>query len=87
MTTAEMRKAVTALPFTPFKVVMADGTRYNVPSPEWIAYPQPTRLCTIAQPDGTYAVLDLLTMTGLEYQSDPAASPPDADAERAATAA
>ena len=71
MTTSELRRAVTTTPFTPFKVVMADGTRYRVPSPEWIAYPQPTRLCTIAQPDGTFAVLHLLTMTGLEYESDP----------------
>ena len=88
MTTKELRDAVTRRPFTPFKVVMADGTRYNVPLPEWILYPKPLRLCTVISPNDTYAVLDLLTMTGLEYAGEPTpAAPPEPDAEAATAAA
>ena len=56
-----------AKPFVPFALVMADGREYRVPSPEWILYPEPKRMCTVYIGDDRRVSLDLLTMTSIEY--------------------
>ena len=75
---------MTHRPFTPFTIIMADGKEYRVPSPEWILYPEPGRLCTVYR-DRVHVVLDLLTMTGIQYDGGNLPSPqPPADEQEVA---
>ena len=88
MTTAELTDAVKRKPFTPFTIKMADGSHYRVPGPEWILYPKPVRLCTVFDTaSNRVQLLDLLTMTDLEYDEPPSLTGKDGDAEKQGTAA
>ncbi len=66
MTTNELAKRHGAQPFTPFSIVMADGSRYPVYHPEQLAYVQGARTCVVYTDDGELNILDLLLMTALE---------------------
>jgi hypothetical protein len=66
MTTEQLHTLHTARPFIPFDMVMADGTRYHVPHPEYLAYVPKTRTCTVYDEHGVARILDLLLMTALE---------------------
>ncbi len=68
MTIQQLRKAVAERPFRPFTIVMGDGSRYRVASPEVIAIPpKAERTFIVAQGDDDYSVLDLLLVTALEF--------------------
>lgn len=66
MTTDQLHAMHTARPFLPFVIVMADGTRYFVPHPEYLAYVKGMRTCAVYDDHGVARVLDLLLMTALE---------------------
>jgi len=66
MTTEQLHTLHTARPFIPFDIVMADGTRYPVPHPEYLAYAPKSRICTVHDEQGVARILDLLLMTALE---------------------
>ena len=57
-----MREAV---PFEPFRVLVADGRSYDVRHPELISRTGSGRLISIGQQDH-FVVLDLLLVTGIE---------------------
>lgn len=66
MTTLQLHELHTARPFTPFDIVMADGTRYHVPHPEYLAYVKGARTCVVFTTKHVARQLDLLLMTALE---------------------
>jgi hypothetical protein len=68
MTIEQLRKAVNDRPFRPFTIVLGDGTRYRVTSPEMIAMaPKAERTFIVSYGDEQYSVVDLLLVTALEF--------------------
>jgi len=69
VTIDQLRKALQARPFNPFVICLADGQRVRVRSSEFVrAPPGPFRTFVVADPDGTFRVLDLLRVTSLEFR-------------------
>ena len=65
MTTDELKKAHQARPFEPFAVHLADGRKIEVPHPEFLAMRPGARTFSVALPDGTHAVVDLMLVTSI----------------------
>ncbi|HYE31735.1 MAG TPA: hypothetical protein VEH27_09920 [Methylomirabilota bacterium] len=51
----------------PFLIRMADGREYPVPHADYIFMPPKASYVIVAEDDGKFNVLPLLTMTGLHY--------------------
>ncbi len=66
MIAAHLHEIHKAVPFLPFDIVMADGTRYHVPHPEHLAYVPGSRMCVVFTNKHVARHLDLLLMTALE---------------------
>ena len=66
MTIEQLRRMHQARPFRPFRVYMADGRHLDVAHPEFLAHTPAGRTVTIARPDESFEVLDLLRVTSLE---------------------
>jgi hypothetical protein len=66
MTTEQFRATLHQQPFRPFAIRMADGRRFQVAHPDFVAQSQSGRTVIVVQPDDSYSVLDLLLMTELE---------------------
>ena len=66
MTIEQLRQMHQARPFQPFGVHMADGRHLDVAYPEFLAHTATGRTVTIARPDESFEVLDLLLVTSLE---------------------
>jgi hypothetical protein len=72
MTIDKLREAVSARPFIPFTILVADGRRYRVSTPELISLaPRAERVFVVAHGDEDYTILDLLLVTGLEFARKP----------------
>lgn len=73
VTVDQLRRAVKAEPFRPFTICTADGSRYQVPHPDFITVP-PTaqRTFVIVGPEDPedYRILDLLLVTAIEYGNE-----------------
>jgi hypothetical protein len=68
MTTEQFRDALRAVPFRPFVIRTADGREYTVDHPE-VALPSRTgRTVAVATPSDSFAVIDLLLVTALEFE-------------------
>ena len=67
MTAEQLRQHITAVPFTPFHVRSADGRRIPVLNRDFILITPPQTHTFIFQPDGSYAVLDIALVPGVEY--------------------
>jgi hypothetical protein len=65
MTTQEIRRIREAQPFEPFRVLVADGRRYDVRHPENFTLTGNGRLMAIAMKDH-FVTLDLLLVTGVQ---------------------
>jgi len=74
MTTEQLKKVVTARPFRPFTLRMADGNSVTVQHPETIAYAG-GRTAIVVNPDETFEVIDLLLVPSIEV-SAPTSVPP-----------
>ena len=68
MTIEQLRKAINPGTFRAFTIRLADGQAFHVDHPEWVYIaPKAERTFVVADKDGTYAVLDLLLVTTLEF--------------------
>jgi hypothetical protein len=65
MTTQEIRRLLSAQPFQPFRVLVADGNHYDVRHPESLATVGNGRLIAIGMEDH-FVTLDLLLVTGIQ---------------------
>ena len=65
MTTDQLKAFISAKPFRPFIIHMADGRSVEVKHPEWIAYAG-GRIALVAKPDETFEIIDLLLVPSLE---------------------
>ncbi|MGA3067099.1 MAG: hypothetical protein ABSF29_09655 [Tepidisphaeraceae bacterium] len=70
MTTDALYKLHVARPFAPFALRLADGQRMPVEHPEMLAYSPKSRLATVYFKDGSFELVDLLLVTGLEVKSN-----------------
>jgi len=69
MTTDGLRSFLSAHPFRPFLIHMADGRSVEVNHPEWIAYAG-GRIALVAKPDESFEVIDLLLVPSLEAKAE-----------------
>ena len=70
MTTDALYKLHTAQPFTPFYLRLGDGQRLPVAHPEMLAYAPKSRLATVYFTDGSFEIVDLLLVAGLEVPTN-----------------
>jgi hypothetical protein len=66
MTTEALYKVHTARPFVPFYLRLGDGQKLPVSHPEMLAYAPKSRLATLYLKDGSFEIVDLLLVTGLQ---------------------
>ena len=66
MTTKELHELHSVRPFKPFSIRLGDGQSLRVDHPEMLAYFEKARTATMYQKDGSFQIVDLLLMTGLE---------------------
>jgi hypothetical protein len=66
MTTEALSKLHTARPFRPFIIRLGDGQALAVPHPEMLAYAPKQRTAVVSLDDGSFQIIDLLLVTGLE---------------------
>ena len=53
-------------PFRPFSIRLGDGQSLLVAHPEMLAYFEKARTATVYLKDGSFQIVDLLLITGLE---------------------
>jgi len=68
VTIEQFRRLLLAQPFQPFTVHLADGRQMQVPHREFASHSPVGRTVAIAQPDGTFEIIDLLLVVGLEVR-------------------
>lgn len=66
MTTEALSKLHQARPFQPFVLRLGDGQALPVDHPEMLAYAPKSRTATVYRSDGSFKILDLLLVKGLE---------------------
>lgn len=69
MTIEEIRQRHSARPFSPFTINLADGRKYAVKSPEFLAQSQGGRTIYLATKEGL-EVIDLLMVVSLTVGAD-----------------
>jgi hypothetical protein len=69
MTTEAVRTLHQARPFQPFVIRMGDGQALPVEHPEFLAYAPNSRTMTVYSDDGSFQIVDLLLVTGLEVRN------------------
>jgi hypothetical protein len=67
MSTEELRKAHVARPFRRFYLRLGDGQRLPVEHPEMLAYSPKSRVASVYLRDGSFEIVDLLVVTGIEF--------------------
>lgn len=65
MTIEQLRKAHQARPFEPFQLHLADGRKFNVKHPEFLAQFPGGRTVIVTLPDQSFEVIDLLLVTSI----------------------
>jgi hypothetical protein len=74
---ADIRREMEVVPFIPFRICMADGREYAVPTVDHVYLPPPGGRVIVAHDDGTTSVLPALLISGILRQSAPVnPSPP-----------
>ena len=66
MTIQEVQRQMQTQPFTPFRVLTADGKHYDVRHPEHLAFSGKGRLIAIGMDDDSFVTLDLLLVTAIQ---------------------
>ena len=66
MTTEALSKLHKAQPFQPFVIRLGDGQALPVAHPEMLAYAPKQRTASVFFEDGSFEIIDLLLVTGLE---------------------
>lgn len=70
MTTEALYELHTVRPFAPFYLRLGDGQRLPVEYPEMLAYAPKSRVATVYFKDGSFELVDLLLVTGLEVTTN-----------------
>jgi hypothetical protein len=68
MTVERFREVISAKPFRPFTIHLADGQAIPVASKEFVAPSPSGRTIVVFQPDDRMNILDLLLVTNLEVE-------------------
>lgn len=68
MTTNALAKYHEARPFHPFTIRMLDGQALIVEQPQFLAYSPNSRIATVYFEDGSFELVDLPHITGLEVR-------------------
>jgi hypothetical protein len=66
MTTDRLRDALSAVPFRPFTIHMADDRSLRIAQPEHVAYHQGGRTAIVIKDDESFEVVDLRLVASLE---------------------
>ena len=66
MTTDALGELHRARPFRPFSIRFGDGQSLEVRHPEMLAYAPKHRTATVYRTDGSFEIIDLLLVTGLD---------------------
>jgi len=66
MTIQEIQRLREERPFKPFRILTADGRKYDVFHPEVLGQSASGRLISIGMPDDSFVTLDLLLVTGIQ---------------------
>ena len=75
MTIDQVRTLLTAQPFVPFTLCLADGRQFPVHSREFIALSPAGRTVAVYQPNGLVDIIDLLLVTSLQHSVSANVSP------------
>jgi hypothetical protein len=67
MTGDELKRHITATPFRPFRVHVADGRDISVQARDFILLSPSGRMAYVFQPDDSHDVLDVLMITGIHF--------------------
>ena len=70
MTTAAISPLHQARTFQPFVIRAGDGQSLSVDHPEMLAYAPSHRTMTVYLRDGSFQIIDLLLVTGLEVPNE-----------------
>jgi hypothetical protein len=71
-----LEEVIRAVPFRPFSLMLADGTRLAVSHPEWIMLPPGTRTAVHMTPDERVRILDVGLVLGVDVEPPvPAGTP------------
>lgn len=69
MTTDALLERHRARPFQPFSIGIGDGQALRVDHPEMLAYAPKGRTAVVYKPDGSFQIIDLLLVTGLQVDA------------------
>ena len=67
MRAESLHEVIHAVPFRPFYLMLADGTRVHVPDPEYIAHPSGARTAVVMGLDESVRILDVALVLGIEH--------------------
>lgn len=67
MTIEQFKRLLRATPFRAFSMRLADGSRVEVPHPDFVyVHPESPRSVVIAMPDESYLIVDLLLVSAID---------------------
>ena len=69
MTTDAVSTLHQAHPFRPFVIRLGDGQALPVDHPEFLSYSRNSRTMTVYSKDGSFEIVNLLLVTGLEVRN------------------
>jgi hypothetical protein len=61
-----LREVIHAAPFRPFALSLADGTRVDVPHPDFIAHPPGGRTAVVVGVDENLHIIDVMLVSKIE---------------------
>jgi hypothetical protein len=64
-----LHQAIHAEPFRPFVICLANGSRIDVPHPEWILHPPEARTAIVMGPDDSFRVVDIALVLELQVSA------------------
>jgi hypothetical protein len=73
MRAEELREVIHAAPFRPFALCLADGTRVDVPHPDFIAHPPGGRTAVVVGVDESLHIIDVMLVSTIEVKPPAAA--------------
>ena len=75
MSSEELRRHITAVPFRPLTINVADGRRIPVIGRDFILVSPSGRTAYVFQRDDSHDLLDMLLITGISFDAAAAAPP------------
>ena len=69
MTTEVLHRMHETRPFRPFSIRLGDGQSLRVAHPEMLAYSPKSRTAVVYRDNGSFQIIDLLLVTGIEVQA------------------